>query len=103
SYEKWIACSHVTLINAKCLRGTPEQLKWPRALWEALARMPRFLRSFVRTGAGTLVKKRIISWKLGEGTHVADHEVKLGEVHEDPFVCLGPIVLGGWDCFDGRK
>jgi len=96
-YEKWIAMNEVHLNDAKTLSGTPESLSWPKSLWGAVGRAPRFLRPFLRTIVGTVVKKRITKWKIGDGTHVSEVEVRQKAPNADPSVILGPVVLAGWD------
>ena len=101
-FEKWRAANEVHLLRANQITGFPESFGWPAPLWAALSKMPPFLRSFVKTVAGTMIKKRIVKWKFGEGVHVSEIpkpvEVPLRAPHKDPAVCIGPIVLSGFDC-----
>jgi hypothetical protein len=103
NYEKHIALNEVHLVEARSLSTMPENLNWPRPLWNALAKMPLFLRPLARTVVGTMTKKRIIRWKIGDGVHIdvskipEPQNVPMRQPWFDPCVVIGLAVLGGWE------
>lgn len=97
SYEHWMLCKAVDLMDAMHLKGIPGWLELPERVAEVAASIPCLLHPFVGTVLGTMIRCREIRWFVANRQYSHEQAVPQARPVPDPAITIGPVVLTGWE------
>jgi hypothetical protein len=97
SYDHWMACREVHLMDAIHVKGIPGWLDLPERVRNVTRSIPRLLHPFIGTVVGTMICCRDIQWFVANRQHKHEVERPQQQLVFDPAIVIGPVVLTGWE------